>query len=463
MSTFTISQAPVTKNLFLYPNGGTNIYQHTMSSCVSNYECVDDEWGYNDDDETYVYRTAISRGTDMYTLGNHTSETGTINSVLIYSRAKSHIYQQHSTGTYAILARLGTTTVKSTRCNITTDYNLFYYVLNSTPSGAAWDWNAVDNLMIGFHSSSPTVTGYPSKFYFYPNAAGDTTEFAYVVGASYHWDAVNDIEPDEGITEIQTGCPAYPGYSFYKTDLFHCTNHTTQAGTINSIDIIARINGCYAKHHVCIKMPSVATDYKPSGYASGTHCHYKDWVYNWASTPTGVTWKWADIDALQIGIRSQLWFFSDACGSMSCTQLYGIVNYLADVNPEIRTTQLYAVVNYTPGSSTTVLNKPSSYTFNHGRNIFTHNWWNGTRTVRDNKRGNKTLDMTGIEYDTTTSTASTRLHNVKLLMDNKQYVTFSGLNDVNLNTTWMIASFNYDRDKNNTNIYNWVMTCEATT
>jgi len=136
--TFSITQSPGSRNLWLYPNG--NYHSGcTAVGAVSNYLCVDESYDVPDDDTTYNWAINSSVVTDMYTLENHTSETGTVNYVKVFVRAKSDTYVFSPSGQYKILAYHSGTTAISDNCNLLTDYNYFSYLLTSTQSGTAWN------------------------------------------------------------------------------------------------------------------------------------------------------------------------------------------------------------------------------------------------------------------------------------------------------------------------------------
>jgi hypothetical protein len=144
-----------------------------------------------------------------------------------------------------------------------------------------------------------------------------------------------------------------------------------------------------------------------------------------------------------------------------CTQIYCIVNsYEANINPEIRTTQCYARVEYIPSSTTVYLRKPSTYTIAHSRDTVELNFWNKDRTVYGLQRANKTLTMTGCKWNTPSSEASDHLEAISEMVDKGDYITLDNFNDTNLNTTWTVKDFKYERSQDNQYVYNWNMSCE---
>jgi len=129
-ATFTISQSPSLKMLWLYPNGDSAT-QLSAEPAGTNYTTVDDT-RFDYDTDTYVYTTNISAVSDLYDLENHTTELGSIDSITVFARAKSHQYGQSSSGTFDILLDDGFGNVSKsseatypTNIQLTTGYNLY--------------------------------------------------------------------------------------------------------------------------------------------------------------------------------------------------------------------------------------------------------------------------------------------------------------------------------------------------
>jgi len=137
-----------------------------------------------------------------------------------------------------------------------------------------------------------------------------------------------------------------------------------------------------------------------------------------------------------------------------------MVNYVAQVNPQIRTTQMYALVNYTPSTGVCYLNHPRRYHISNSRKVSIVQPERGDRVVYDLCRESKMLTMEGMEYDTDISTATTRLMCVRNQKDNGEYITISGIGDDKVDTTWLITDFSYSRDERNQRVWNWTLTAE---
>jgi hypothetical protein len=446
-ATFTITQTPTSKNLWLYPNGDYHS-GCTAVGAANNYQCVDDPYDIPDEDATYTWCNRTSTITDMYTLQNHTTETGTINYVRVYSRAKSYLYAQAATGLYRILAWHSGTTARSSDFDLTTDYNNFSLILTTTPSGAAWNWTAVDNLRIGWDATSPGIPLIPSSLTIRPNGAGANTNLTPVpVVANY-------LNVDE---TSQDGFSTYVYHmgTTRTTDLYAMQNHTIESGTITGINIFAYIRGYYILNPYANL--SIRTTTGPTCEGTRFWVNFYDWTnysYNWTSNPTtSVAWSWAEVDNLQCGVT--LWGSDPATWSI-CTQLYAVVNYLANIYPQIHTTQMYARVNYSPSSGSCFLNVPRRYGISNSRKICIVQPERGNRVVYDLCRESKVLNMEGVETSTTTS----RLLCVRNMKDNGEYVTISGMGDDKVDTTWLITDFVYDRDETSRGVWHWNLTAE---
>jgi len=139
-----------------------------------------------------------------------------------------------------------------------------------------------------------------------------------------------------------------------------------------------------------------------------------------------------------------------------CTQIYGVVNYDAIINPQIRTTQCYAVVNYTPATSTVTLSTPETLGVSHARNVQRIVFPDGDYRVGDYGRSGKTITLTGQE----TSTASAKMNSLKTMCHYGKYVTIDGLPDSNLNTDYMITGFSFNQEPGELNRYHWSLDLE---
>ena len=159
---------------------------------------------------------------------------------------------------------------------------------------------------------------------------------------------------------------------------------------------------------------------------------------------------------MQIGTQLRTGQTGDI-GQPRCTQVYAEVEYTGlNQNPEIRTTQLYAVVNYTPSASTVTLSTPEHLSISHSRDIGRHTFPSGDYEVDDYGRGGKTLRIRGREV----SSASAKMQSVKDMCHYGNAVTIAGLPDTNLNTDYMIRSFNFEQLPGEIDIYRWTLILE---
>ena len=442
---FCIYQEPVAKNLFLYPDGDYSISMVSVGA-TPHYACVDETRDVPDNDDTYVYTTSVSNVSDIYTLQDSTVG-GTINYVQAYGNAKSHIYSQSASGIYKIFLDLGGVQDLSADFDLTTDYGLYTEIFSLDPNGAAWTWANVNVLRLGILASSPSVSTTANAI-FRPNGVGGKTEFS-PVGAATNWDCVNEDTPNYDIDYVWQ----YSGGA-YKYDTYALPNHTTENGTINYVSIFnyARKTSLYAYMWEYMKLYT--------NYYTGTTQHILSGNYDlysttWVSSPSdSSTWKWVNIDNIESGIC--LYGQTPAAIPM-VTQNYLVINYNTTISPQIHTTQAYIKVNYTSEVSCYFLRQPETYTLSHDRNIKIFNTWS-EHIVRDDGRNSKNLTLNGCEYE---SQATYRLRLVRNAVEEGLDCRFYGLFDGNLNTDWHIKSFNYDRDAQNPNIWNYTMNCES--
>ncbi len=135
-------------SLTLRPDG-TGAYNGLSDypSSGSNWEKVDDV--SPDGELTYVYATEGSYENDAYTLTNHTTETGTINSVRVYFRIRIWSTYWDGTGYCQPFLRLGTSEVNGTeQSHKSVPWSTYSQTL-PRPGGGSWSWTDIDNLQVG--------------------------------------------------------------------------------------------------------------------------------------------------------------------------------------------------------------------------------------------------------------------------------------------------------------------------
>ena len=147
-------------------------------------------------------------------------------------------------------------------------------------------------------------------------------------GSSQQWDTndhtlVDEAVPDEDTTYIKD---AYNGGVSYNSS-YAFPDHTTEAGTINSVKVYARCRGTHAAggagiFYVIIVVGGVL---KGLGGPKTLTNAYQDTSYTWATNPdTASAWTWTDIDNLDAGVRG---YENTAAKEIRCTQIYVEVDY----------------------------------------------------------------------------------------------------------------------------------------
>jgi len=133
------------ETLTLRPNGQGNYNTLSASPAVSEYLNIDEDTA--DDDTTYVF-SDTSDEKSSYTFPNHTTESGTINNITVYFRARE--YYLDDTGHITAFVRISSTDYFGDEETLTSDYVNNNYEWTQNPNTtSAWTWNDVDNLEVG--------------------------------------------------------------------------------------------------------------------------------------------------------------------------------------------------------------------------------------------------------------------------------------------------------------------------
>ena len=160
-----------------------------------------------------------------------------------------------------------------------------------------------------------------------PNAAGIETNISTQVPTSgEHWDKVDEADADDSSTFIHTVATTY------ERDLYNLPASSVGQGTINSIEIYFCVRSFGLSYSAYI-MPSLESGGTIISGAGVDHRGASWAVYSqqWNANPvTEEPWGWADIDALQIGIRLR---GSDSKAAY-CTQIYIEIDYRVPVTHE---------------------------------------------------------------------------------------------------------------------------------
>ena len=420
MNTFRLTQVQAGKNIYLLPNAnGCNIgLTRYPDMGESNYQDVDDPISNPDDDETYVHSNATDLLYDMYEVENHGIAVGNINYVQVFARAKSHQYTQSSDGIFKIGVSENdcTNTYWSDDINLLTMYNTYSYVWKFNPrTSVAWTWDKIDNIQIGVEFSSPTVNAAPYSVTLHDDGL-DTYEFQASTG-NYWYTVYND----NACCEDGTWMP------FVRR--VYCTFEDTTLGpeyTITNVRLVAKIDTDVGKTSFpCTESPPgqcrACSDQMPTGklmlrthaveYFSSDFNFDSPGVWttktlSYALNPnTSAAWTWAEVDAIVGGCYA--YYFNDGifCGAAQILSkdIQVIVDYLGDVNPDIRTTQMYMKVNYDEEVLCN-LNMPEEVSQDYVQNIKMLNHWSGNRSVYGLARSKDTTVMTGWAVDGTEAT-----------------------------------------------------------
>ena len=463
MAAFTINQKQVGKNLYLYPNGDlATCTEFTAVGDNPNYKCVDENRLAPDEDTTYVWWNGIVAALDLYELQDSTTETGTINYVQIFARGKSHNYSQSIDGVYKIICSPDSdcaNVYKSDDINLTNNYTTYNKVWATNPDDDdAWEWTDIDLLCIGVECSSPSISS-SENFTFRPSAAGDLTECG-KSGDATNWECVDDTIPDNFSTYVYDD-RIFGGDG--ERDLYNIPDNTQAAAypTINSVTIFSVVKHgddccdsfCESWSKLLIKTGGTIFE-SPEKYPN--YLQWNTFSHTWTTNPTGGAWSWADIDALQIGVRLQVSRGYADC-HLACTQVYMIINASASsLNPEIRTTQCYAKVNYDDEVECTP-NKPEQISTNHARNVKMLNFWNGSREVYDLNRSGKSMVLTGRE---TGSAACDTIICIRNMARDGNIITISELNPNYFNGDCRITSFGWNEISEKPSHFKWILELE---
>ncbi len=145
------------------------------------YEDWDDPVGNPDDDTTYL---RWGGGYCRSYVENHTTQVGTISKIVVHARA----LRQSIAGNYGyIQIKHSGVVYESTVLNLATSYGWFTYEWLVRPNDSQpWTWTDIDNLVIGFRSSSSApqyvrctsiylevVSDEPTEFNEYPSDSLD--------------------------------------------------------------------------------------------------------------------------------------------------------------------------------------------------------------------------------------------------------------------------------------------------
>lgn len=127
----------------LYPDGSGSSSQLNDENCHHNWQCVNETTP--DDNGTYVKGSGNGWNEDLYSTQDHSTGSGTIDSVKIYIR---------STGSSSMKAKTYLRTnhqnFEGNQINLSSSYsNYSTTYINNPATGSAWSWSEIDNIEIG--------------------------------------------------------------------------------------------------------------------------------------------------------------------------------------------------------------------------------------------------------------------------------------------------------------------------
>ena len=313
MNYITLSQQKKPQNLYLYPMEDYSV-DFTPIGESDNYACVDDEYGFSDGNNTYVYSQSTSLATDIYCF-----------------------YTSSSTVSRPI-----------------SDYTYAY----ATPVGASSRWDCVDDEIADDDSTyinfSSTANSYPHYYYAYTEAinkpcnnivitkvevfarAKAITDNSYVyleikVGSNFY-NQQFALYTFQGWTDLTATWTTNPStgenwtwddikngliigfYYFYTPQIkltqlylkvyYKCYSVEYPTGDINYI----KLNSIAKSDYLILSDANFYLTFysSPTYYYSNNKYLSTDWYnynYTWITNPsTGTSWTWSDIQNLKAGI-----------------------------------------------------------------------------------------------------------------------------------------------------------------
>ena len=198
-----------------------------------------------------------------------------------------------------------------------------------------------------------------ATLYLRPNANGGVIQLT-PYGATYNWDCVDDVTPDDNATYV------YAALVAWQKDLYQLQD-TSISGTINWINVWVRCSGAseWGTPQGSTTLRTYDTDY--NGSAFNISSTWTNFYTQYSTNPyTGSAWTWAEINALQAGV--QLYSPNEKAMAL-CTQVYIEVNY---------TPRVY----YWSGSSWVAPTAIKYWTGSAWQNVSGVYYWNGSSWVK---------------------------------------------------------------------------------
>ena len=149
-----------------------------------------------------------------------------------------------------------------------------------------------------------------------PNATGFYSQCD-AVGDSPNYACVDEAVSDNDTTYVRTWAGAT------ELDTYNIQNHSTGTGNVTGIDVYINTRATSGTHDAEVAIRTNNTDYF-GGYTSGVPTSYTYISANWTNNPnTTNPWTWAEIDALEIGVRH----YDLNGGYLQTTQVFTDVDY----------------------------------------------------------------------------------------------------------------------------------------
>lgn len=143
--------------LTIRPNAAGDEANMSPHGDTNNWECVDE--ASKDDDTTYVDSTSYDNWQrDLYNLEDHTTESGTINSVTVYAYAKRY----DTSDKIKLAVKSGSTVGEGSEETLTGSYDPYSKEWTTNPdTSAAWTWSEIDSMQAGGSMFKAWVVGNP--------------------------------------------------------------------------------------------------------------------------------------------------------------------------------------------------------------------------------------------------------------------------------------------------------------
>jgi len=144
------------------PNANGDVIQLT-TECANAYQCVDE--AVHDGFVTINYQSFVGIKYDLYELDDHTTETGTINKVIVYAYIRP-VLSCPNCWAKTVIKTHGTEYRGSQETEEHTSWNLISTTYTINPNTiAAWTWAEIDSLQAGIELYSDGVINTVTQVY----------------------------------------------------------------------------------------------------------------------------------------------------------------------------------------------------------------------------------------------------------------------------------------------------------